>query len=148
MKDFNWTIRLATEEDIENMLLLWEDVSEFMSSVPDTPESVKKFMQYNLKGCLVAVSGTELVGSVMAAYDGWRGCIYHLAVKPEYQGHGIGKALMEQAMQEFKRLGAVRVYLYTKAGNKNAREFYRHLRWVERDDIIVFNWDITGDSNC
>src|SRR4051812_23549130 len=45
---------------------------------------------------LVAVEGESLVGSVMGAYDGRRGWVYHLAVLPDRQRHGIGRCLMDE----------------------------------------------------
>lgn len=45
----------------------------------------------------VAYNGNEIVGTVMAGYDGRRGWIYSLAVKPDQHKQGVGKRLMAHA---------------------------------------------------
>ncbi len=56
-----------------------------------------------------------------------------IAVLPEYQGKGIGKALfkalIKAANDEYKKHGQKlrKLYLMTHADNKNAQEFYKKL---------------------
>src|SRR5262245_47276019 len=46
---------------------------------------------------LVADLEGEIVGTVMAGYDGHRGWINYLGVAPEHRRKGLGRALMEEA---------------------------------------------------
>ena len=54
----------------------------------------------------IAELGVELVGSCMAGYDGHRGWIYFLAVKPAEQRKGIAAKLVTRAEQALIQLGA------------------------------------------
>ena len=47
----------------------------------------------------------EIVGSVMVGYDGHRGWINYLAVAPEQQRRGLGRALMVEAETRLLREG-------------------------------------------
>ncbi|GAB2514844.1 GNAT family N-acetyltransferase [Nocardia heshunensis] len=50
----------------------------------------------------------ELVGTVIAGWDGWRCHIYRLAVAPDHRRKGIGGRLIQAAEQRFARLGGTR----------------------------------------
>ena len=53
----------------------------------------------------------ELVGTVMAGYDGHRGWLYYLASAPARRGEGIGRRLVEAAEERLLELGRPKVQL-------------------------------------
>jgi ribosomal-protein-alanine N-acetyltransferase len=53
--------------------------------------------------------------------------INNVAVRPQFRGHGIGSALLHQALAEAKRLGARRATLEVRASNLAARRLYERL---------------------
>jgi GNAT superfamily N-acetyltransferase len=55
---------------------------------------------------LVADEGGVPVGLVRGVYDGSRVLIHMLAVHPDYQGQGIGTALVREIARRFKAQGA------------------------------------------
>jgi ribosomal protein S18 acetylase RimI-like enzyme len=57
---------------------------------------------------LVAAAGDEIVGSVMAGYDGHRGWLYYLASAPERRGEGIARDLVAEAETRLEALGCPR----------------------------------------
>ncbi len=50
--------------------------------------------------------------------------VAHLAVLPDFQGNGIGSALLAHAEAEARRLGRGRVSLLVEIGHERARAFY------------------------
>jgi ribosomal protein S18 acetylase RimI-like enzyme len=58
---------------------------------------------------LVAVADGEIVGSLIAAFDGWRGNMYRLAVHSAHRRRGIARALVQAGEQELRARGAERV---------------------------------------
>lgn len=72
----------------------------------------------------VAVEGREVVGTVMAGYDGHRGWIYSMAVMPERRGEGIGTRLLERAEGALRDLGCVKINLQIYGTNEGVERFY------------------------
>lgn len=76
---------------------------------------------------LVAVDGTQVVGSVMAGYDGHRGWLYYLASDPARRGEGIARDLVERAEQLLLDMGCPKVQLMVRPDNEIAKGFYEAL---------------------
>jgi ribosomal protein S18 acetylase RimI-like enzyme len=72
----------------------------------------------------VAVFGGEVIGTVMAGYDGHRGWIYLLAVIPDYRRRGIGSALIRCAEDELTQRGCVKINLQILESNESVMKFY------------------------
>jgi ribosomal protein S18 acetylase RimI-like enzyme len=49
---------------------------------------------YDRTARLVAVDDLVIVGSVIAAWDGWRGSIYRLVVTPSHRRQGLARRLV------------------------------------------------------
>ncbi len=75
----------------------------------------------------VAERGSELIGTVMAGYEGHRGWINSMAVEPGLQGAGLGRRLMEHAEQRLRALGCAKINLQVRATNERVIGFYRSL---------------------
>jgi ribosomal protein S18 acetylase RimI-like enzyme len=73
----------------------------------------------------VAECDGEVIGTVMAGYDGHRGWIYSLAVKPEARSRGTGRQLIRHAETALARAGCAKVNLQVVDENKGVVEFYR-----------------------
>ncbi|MDZ7373809.1 MAG: GNAT family N-acetyltransferase [candidate division KSB1 bacterium] len=82
---------------------------------------------------LVAEMEGRVVGYVTSHPDplsriGW---IPNLAIHPEYQGRGIGRELLEAALEQFRRLGMALAKIETLAHNERALHLYQELGFVE-----------------
>lgn len=76
----------------------------------------------------VAESATrEVLGTVMAGYDGHRGWIYCLAVVPDFQRIGIGRELVAHAEEALAARGCGKINLQIVEGNASVEAFYRKL---------------------
>jgi ribosomal protein S18 acetylase RimI-like enzyme len=74
---------------------------------------------------LVALEGAQIVGSIMAGYDGHRGWLYALAVHPDQRRRGIAKQLAGEAIGRLRLLGCRKVNLQVRSGNDAAVAFWR-----------------------
>jgi GNAT superfamily N-acetyltransferase len=72
----------------------------------------------------VALQGEQVIGTVMAGYDGHRGWIYSLAVIPELQKKGIGTRLVHRAEQALTEIGCMKINLQITEGNEAVEQFY------------------------
>lgn len=75
---------------------------------------------------LVATAAEGCVVGTVAAWfarDGW-GRVHWLAVRPEWQGRGVGRALLAAALGRLRDLGHDRAYLVTEARRLPAIRLY------------------------
>jgi ribosomal protein S18 acetylase RimI-like enzyme len=100
--------RSATRADLAAVLSLWRAAGG-TASVTDTPDGLALLMRRDQDGLLIAESEGVVVGALIAAWDGWRGNFYRLAVLPEHRREGIATALLREGERRLRRLGAVRL---------------------------------------
>lgn len=75
----------------------------------------------------VATSGDEVIGTVMAGYDGHRGWIYSVAVSPAHRRKGLGSELVSHAEAALASRGCLKVNLQVVEANAVVVDFYRTL---------------------
>jgi ribosomal protein S18 acetylase RimI-like enzyme len=101
------TIRTATTRDVDSVLALWS-VAGGTATVTDTPDGVKRLLETAPEALLVA-EARVVVGTLIAAWDGWRGSLYRLAVHPGRRRQRIGTLLLREGERRLRALGAVRL---------------------------------------
>lgn len=77
----------------------------------------------------------EIVGTVVAGFDGVRGWIYHLGVHPRAQRKGIATRLMKTAEDALGRLGCPKVNLQVRMNNAAVVAFYRTIGYEVEERI-------------
>lgn len=83
----------------------------------------------------VGESDGEIVGTVMAGFEGHRGWINYLAVDPAAQRGGAGRALMSAAEEALRALGCPKINLQVRTSNEAVIAFYRGLGYAV-DEVI------------
>jgi ribosomal protein S18 acetylase RimI-like enzyme len=105
-------VRPAGPADVPAVLALWARARSAAASTPDTPETVARLLEADPGALLVAATpgaGAAIVGSIVAAWDGWRGNMYRLAVDPAHRRRGIALALVRAGERRLQERGARRV---------------------------------------
>lgn len=128
-----WHVRHYEESDEKGIVSLWTDC--LFDPAPHNDPSLSLRQKLAVDGSLiyVAVAGQVVIGSVMGGYDGHRGWIYSLAVRPEYRRRGVGAALVRELETELQRRGCLKVNLQVRAENREVITFYEKLGFcVER----------------
>ena len=131
--------------DHDRLIDLWSGFPGNALTGADGPEGFLRFLQGNGVFCFVAEEDEGLIGSVMAGTDGRRGYIYHLAVREECQGSGLGARLMHSCEDALRTAGIEKVHLFIFTDNP-AVEFYEKIGWHRREDILVMSKVLIGDS--
>jgi len=103
----------------------------------DELESVRLKLQRDADLFLVAKKGNEVVGSVIGGWDGRRGWIYHLAVRPSHQRQGIAKALIRELELRMAAKGAKRLNAQVYESNIASLQFFKACGYELRPNLVM-----------
>jgi ribosomal protein S18 acetylase RimI-like enzyme len=117
-------LRAAVPEDAQPVLAFWRTAAEG-TSISDDAEGVARLIARDPQALLLAERGGELVGTVVAGFDGWRCHLYRLAVHPEHRRQGIASALLATAERRFAALGGRRGDAMVLVANEQAHHAWR-----------------------
>jgi len=117
-------IRAATPADLDTVLAFWKVAAEG-TSISDDRDGVERLVVRDPEALILAELGGELVGTVIAGFDGWRCHLYRLAVHPQRRRQGIGSALLAAAEERFVRLGGRRGDAMVLVHNETGQHAWR-----------------------
>ena len=130
------TIRVASAPDVPAVLAFWQAARSTAASTPDDEAGVARLIEDSGDGLLVAEHAGRVVGAVVAAWDGWRGNMYRLAVLPEYRRQHIARRLVDAGHDRLRAKGAVRITALVAHDEAEATGLWRAVGY-ERDEHVV-----------
>ncbi|UED88517.1 GNAT family N-acetyltransferase [Streptomyces profundus] len=116
-------IRAAGVAEVARVLEFWRTAAEG-TSVSDDVAGVAGLVERDPEALLLAECGGELVGTVIAGFDGWRCHLYRLAVARAWRRRGVASALLAAAEARFAALGGRRADAMVLWRNESA-----HAAW-------------------
>lgn len=114
------------EPDVESAVSLWEACG-LTRSWNDPQKDIRFAMAGETSTVLVGLIDGRIVATVMAGHDGHRGVLYYLAVQPEFQKRGYGKAAVAAAEQWLRERGVWKINLMVRKDNEKAGRFYERM---------------------
>ena len=102
---------------------------------PDDPEVVERLLERDPGALLVAEAGGQVVGVLIAGWDGWRGNVYRLAVLPSHRRQGIARQLVEAGHERLRAQGAHRVTALVGGEEGAAHRLWRAVGY-QRDEFV------------
>jgi ribosomal protein S18 acetylase RimI-like enzyme len=138
------TIRPFAVTDTDEVVALWEECG-LVRPWNDARKDIERKLRVQPELFLVAQDGTEVVGSVMAGFDGHRGWIYYLAVAAAHQRLSLGRSLMQQAEKLLVEAGCPKVNLMVRSTNEAVIGFYHRLGY-EQDDVVSMGKRLIADT--
>lgn len=135
-------IRELERNDYQDAITLWQRTPGMGLSEADTAENVDLFLMRNRGLSFAAISGNELIGTILCGHDGRRGFLYHLAVRSDYRRRGIGRTLVERSLIKLGEAGITKCHLFVQADNSQGRDFWNHIGFHKREDIHIHSTTI------
>jgi len=127
------------------LVALWA-ACELLRPWNDPHEDIRRKLALRDDLLLVApASDGELVGSVMAGYEGHRGWINYLAVVPSHRRHGLGRQLMREAEERLAAVGCPKINLQVRAGNADVLAFYEAIGY-RIDEVVSLGKRLVDDG--
>ena len=92
------------------------------------PAIFSAFCQYHPYTSLVAEVGGRIAGFVLGfKHTPFEGRVFWLAVRPPFQGRGVGLRLMLEVLRAFRQIGSLSATLEVRVSNKKAHSLYSML---------------------
>lgn len=122
--------------DYDEVVSLWKEAGLILRPGDDL-DSIRLKLRRDPDLFLVADEGDEVVGSVMGGWDGRRGWIYHLAVRPSHQRRGIARALIGELELRLAAKGAKRLNAQIYGSNTVSLKFFEACGYDVRPDLVM-----------
>ena len=119
------TIRNAGAHDIAAVLELWASAGSVPTVGDDSPDGLTQLLATDPRALLVVEVDGILVGSLIAAWDGWRGSFYRLVVAPGQRRRGLATLLLRAGEQRLRERGAIRLTAIVADDEDRAMGFWR-----------------------
>lgn len=133
-------IRVMTIDDYDKVYDLWMATPGMgLNNLDDTREGIDKYLKRNPNTCFVALDNDRVIGVIVAGNDGRRGYIYHTAVHPDFRFQGIGRELVNAALDALSDEGINKVALVAFVTNENGNRFWERMGFTTREDLVYRN---------
>lgn len=135
-----WSIREGNRDDIPALLELWR-IAGSVPTPSDHSDSLATLVEHDPRALLVAESDGTLVGSIIAAWDGWRGSFHRLAVQRGCRRRGLATELVRIGEARLRDRGAVRLAAIVARDEEAALEFWAAQGYRFQPDHLRFTSD-------
>jgi len=133
-------LRVFTPADTESVVALWEACG-LVRPWNDPRRDIARKLSVQPELFLVAEDTDDrahsVVGAGMAGFDGHRGWVNYLAVRPDLQGSGLGRAFMIEFERLLTALGCPKLNLQVRAGNEQVIGFYESLGYTDDHTVSL-----------
>jgi ribosomal protein S18 acetylase RimI-like enzyme len=129
------SVRLYEEADEQAVVAIWNAVLADPAPWNEPRFVIAKKLATQRELFFVGIVEDAVVGTAMGGFDGHRGWLYAVAVRPDRQRLGIGGALVRHVEAKLVALGCPKVNLQVRATNRAVVSFYERLGYVVEERI-------------
>lgn len=137
-------IRLFEDADEPAVVALWQRCG-LTRPWNDPAKDIRRKLAEQPELFGVMVDGGDIVGTVMAGYEGHRGWINYLAVDPSCQQRGLGRQLMDWSESRLRERGCPKINLQVRQGNEAVLAFYAALGYAG-DNVVSLGKRLEHDT--
>lgn len=133
-EEIDLKIRPFQLPDQKSVLELWIKCGLVVSH-NNPVRDIERKLGVNPEWFLVGEIDGDVIATCMAGFEGHRGWINYLAIRPDLQGLGFGKKIVEHAEAMLKAAGCPKINLQVRSTNQNVIRFYEKIGY--RQDPVV-----------
>jgi len=137
-------IREYNDSDKQAVISLWDECG-LIAPQNDPAKDIERKLKVDPDLFLVGINDHGVVASVMGGYDGHRGWINYLAVKPLEQRKGYGQQIMKAVEIRIKQKGCPKINLQVRATNQAVIEFYTSIGFGN-DNVVSLGKRLENDT--
>ena len=131
----------------DDVVKLWRECG-LVAPQNDPVKDIERKLKVDPELFLIGVVDDVIVSTVMGGYEGHRGWINYLAVKPSQQRKGYGQAIMQAVEALLSQKGCPKINLQVRSTNKSVIEFYSAIGYGD-DNVVSLGKRLENDSsNC
>jgi ribosomal protein S18 acetylase RimI-like enzyme len=116
-------LRQGRLDDVDAVLALLRRAEAGPSST-ESADDLRRLLERDPDALLLADAEGEIVGSLVAGWDGWRGTFYRLAVDPAHRHRGLATELVQAGEERLRALGARRLNAIVESEEADAMAFW------------------------
>ena len=129
-------IRKAKVEDRPHAIRLWQACG--LIRPWNDPEKDLEILDAAPGGTLlIGEDNGVMIATTMVGFDGHRGWVYYVAVRPDLRGHGHGAKIMAAAEDWLREQGCPKVELMVRADNTEVQSFYYQLGYMREHRALM-----------
>ena len=125
-------LRRGTSDDFDAVLAFWTAATTVESATDDV-DGLTTLLAQSPDALILAIDGGEIVGTVIAGFDGWRAAMYRIAVRPSHRRYGLGRALVAEAERVLCAQGARRFHMIVQRDEEPANAFWQSVGYQQTD---------------
>lgn len=132
-------ITTLPESRIPEVVSLWE-AAGLTRPWNDPVADAKKALDTETSTVLIGTESSEagtIIASAMVGFDGHRGWVYYVAVRPDQQGLQLGAEIMHAAENWLRERGVGKLQLMIRSENLAVRSFYRALGYQTEEVTVM-----------
>lgn len=131
----------------DDVVKLWRECG-LVAPQNDPVKDIERKLKVDPELFLIGVVDDVIAATVMGGYEGHRGWINYLAVKPSQQRKGYGQAIMQAVEALLSQKGCPKINLQVRSTNKSVIEFYSAIGYGD-DNVVGLGKRLENDSsNC
>ena len=132
-------IAAITDADVEPVIALWQRCG-LTRPWNDPRGDIALARGGPNSAILVGRTGDAIVASALVGHDGHRGWVYYVAVDPDAQHKGHGRAMMAAAEDWLRARDVTKVMLMVRPDNVAVQAFYDRLGYDVQERVIYAKW--------
>ena len=137
-------VRTYNEKDKDEVISLWRECGLVVPQ-NDPSKDIERKLKVDPDLFLVGVIENKIVASVMGGFEGHRGWINYLAVKPSEQRKGHGQSMMQAVEVLINNKGCPKINLQVRTTNQAVIAFYSAIGYGN-DNVVGLGKRLQDDS--